>query len=226
MKKSIILRAAALALAVVMTAVLFAACKPKDEKVILGKWETVADLSKLGGEELEQLTTEIGDIDLSGLTLKMSIEFKEDGTYATDIDKASADAALGTLIERMTPAITETLKKAIAESMGMDASSLSDEDLDSFMSMAGMGSLADFVGSITEEIDSDKLIEESTTKGRYLLKDGKLYTTDSVDEEVGDKADVVIYELSATELKISAENEDDVPEGMKGMLPMTFTKVG
>ena len=226
MKRSIVLRALALALVLMMTAALFAACGQKDEKVILGKWETVVDLSKLGGEELEDLTNDIGELDLSGITLKMSVEFKEDGTYTTDIDKASADAALGTLVERMTPAITETLKKSIAESMGMDASSLTDEDLDSFMSMAGLGSLEDFVGSITEEIDSDKLIEESVTNGRYQLKDGKLYTTDSVDEQIGEDSDVTLYQLTPTTLTVTPENEDDVPESMKGMLPLTFTKLG
>lgn len=61
MKRSIVLRALALALVLMMTAVLFAACGQKDEKVILGKWETVVDLSKLGGEELEDLMNDIGE---------------------------------------------------------------------------------------------------------------------------------------------------------------------
>jgi hypothetical protein len=87
MKKIRMTRVLALAMALVM-ALALVACggtksgpKKTDEELIVGKWETNIDFGKVmedamkeGGDEAQML----GDVDFSGITMKMNAEFKAD----------------------------------------------------------------------------------------------------------------------------------------------------
>ena len=57
-----------------------------------------------------------------------------------------------------------------------------------------------------------------------MLKDGKLYTSNALDEEITEQSDIDLYELSGNTLKLtSQQNQEDVPDFMK---EITFTRVG
>ncbi len=223
MKKNVI-RIAALAVLLVMTAALFTACAQKDEKVILGKWQTVVDFGSVAVDEMDELKEQFGDFDLSGITMTMFLEFSEDGTYNLSLEKESAEKAMKEMVERMKPAFENMLKSLIAEMSGVDVSAVTDEQINAMLTLMEVGSMDEFVNSMTEDMDTEEMLKDANKSGKYLLKDGKLYMSDSVDKEPAD-GDLVKYELTPKQLKLDAENKDDVPEELSALLPLVFTQV-
>lgn len=223
MKK--VLRIAAIALVLVIAAAVFTACGQNDAKLIIGKWRTTVELGKLSAEDFEEYSEAIGDLDLTGVNVDMIIEFKEDGTYAGRVDKDSAKAAFDEIFVRMKPAMIEMMKSEMGEMMSVDPAELTEESINALLSMAGLGSIDEMLNSVVEEMDMDSLLNENSSEGRYMLRKGKLYTTESLEKEPTVESDLVLYKLTPTTLTIDAEKGADVPESMEGMLPMTFTKV-
>ena len=75
-----------------------------------------------------------------------------------------------------------------------------------------------------KEINPSEIFSEAAAEGKYMLKDGKLYTSNALDEEITEQSDIDLYELSGNTLKLtSQQNQEDVPDFMK---EITFTRVG
>lgn len=225
MKKTF-LRAAALTLVLVMAAALFAACGQDDGKLILGRWTATAEGGKYAAEDFEEYGEYLDGLDLSDITLKLYMEFKEDGTYTAEIDEESAKAAVDAMFERMKPAFADMMKKEMAESMEMDPEEMTDETFNSLLSMAGLGSMDDIFDSMKADMDPEEIFGDSSSSGKYMLKDGKLYMSDSPDEAADEETDCVSCKLTPATLTLDAAENEEVPEGLEDMLPITFTKLG
>lgn len=229
MKKTKIIRAAAILMLLAMAATAFVGCKKSDAKLIVGKWQTTVNIEKALGDELQEMTDELGSIDLSDITLTVNIEFKEDGTYTAGIDKASGQEAVDKMFAAMTPVITNMFKTQLAGELDMDPSEITDEMLNELLAQAGMPytSIQGFIDYLKSDVDTDEMFNEAASEGKYILKDGKIYMSDSLEEEATENSDATKYEFTdATNLKLEPDNPDDVPEGMKDLLPLTFKKVG
>ena len=228
MKKTSIIRLAALALAVLMAAALFAGCTKKvtDAERIIGRWETEFDAAKAAQEALEAEGEGYEGVSFSDIMIKLQIEFKEDGTYSSAIDQDSAKAAIDKIGEQKVPMIRELFTAKIAEALEVDPSTLTDDDVLPYLSMFGITSYEDFAKMITDEMKPEDIIADANMSGKYLIKDGKLYMSDSADEEATEASDVVAYEFAEDgTLKINAAEGEEIPEGMENMLPLTFTKI-
>ena len=227
MKKTNLFRAAALALAALFVISAFAACaKVPDTKKILGKWETVVDISKLINDSMKEGDDagELGNLEFKDITMKLFVEFNEDGTYKSSADKESVDAAMDKFKEQLVPMLTDVFKKSVAEAFGKDASEVTDDEVNSFLALLGMTSMEDMAEMMLEEMRPEDLYKEMESTGKYMLKDGVLYTTDSADEEATEESDCCAYELQDKTLKLNAKEGEEAPEGLKEMLPLTFTK--
>ena len=230
MKKNHVSRILAMAMALVMILCAFTGCgkssQKQDESLIIGKWQTSVDLAGVMDEALKDsdMTEEaeiFGDTDLSGITMLLNMEFKEDGTYTVSLDNASGEDAVKQMAQRMIPALKEYLRGVYASSTGADASAVTDEELDLLLPQMGMESWDDMGEMIMGEIDTDEMFAEANSAGKYMLKDGKLYTTDSVDEEATVLSEASEYELSENSLKLMSKG-DDVPSFLE---ELNFTRV-
>lgn len=227
MKKTCLFRAAAAALALLFAAAAFAACaKVPDSKKIVGKWETTVDISKMINDSLKEgeAAEELGDVEFKDISIKLFVEFKEDGTYKSSADEESVNAALDKVVEQLVPMLTDIFKTAVAETFGKDASEVTDEEIGSFLALLGMSSMEDMARMMREEMDMADLTGDLEDEGKYMLKDGVLYTTDSVSEEPTEASDGAAYELADKTLKLSVKDGKDAPEGLEEILPLTFTK--
>lgn len=228
MKKTSIIRLAALALAVLMAAALFAGCTKKvtDAERIIGKWETEFDAAKAAQEALEESGEGYEGVSFSNIIIKLQLEFKEDGTYSSAIDEDSAKAAIDKLGEQMVPMIRQLFTAQIADALGVDASTLTDDDVLPYLSLFGITSYEDFAKMLTDEMKPEDLVADANMSGKYMLKEGKLYMSDSADEEATEESDVLAYEFAEDgTLKLNTAEGEEIPEGMEDMLPLTFTKI-
>lgn len=228
MKKTSIIRLAALVIAVMMAMSLLAGCTKKvtDAERIIGRWETEFDAAKAVQEALANESEEYSGITFSDLMIKLRIEFKEDGTYSTAIDEDSAKAVITKIGEQMVPMIREIFTAQIAEALEVDPSTLTDDDVLPYLSLLGITSYEDFAKMITDEMKPEEIVADADMSGKYMLKDGKLYMSDSADKEATEESDVVAYAFSEDgTLKMDAAEGTEVPENMKDMLPLTFTKI-
>lgn len=228
MKKTSIIRLAALVIAVLMAMPLLAGCTKKitDAERIIGRWETEFDASKAAQEAIEDAGDEYEGISFSDLMIKLQVEFKEDGTYTTAIDEDSAKAAITKIGEQLVPAIRQIFVKEIAEALGADPDSLTDDDVMPYLSLFGITSFEDFAALMTEDMKPEDLVEDANMSGKYMLKDGKIYMSESVDEEATEQGEPVAYAFNEDgTLKLDAVEGTEASESLKDMLPLTFTKI-
>ena len=76
------------------------------------------------------------------------------------------------------------------------------------------------------DMDPEAIFGDSSSGGKYMLKNGKLYMSDSLDEAADEDADCVSCKLTPATLTLDAAENEEVPEGLEDMLPITFTKLG
>ena len=221
MKNNRMTRLLALVLMLAMMVGAFAGCggkagdksggsKKTDEELIVGKWQTDLDFQKLADSMAAEGEEMMGDIDLSGVSMKLGIEFKADGTYAVEMDQASAESAMKQLVEKMIPMIKEEIKQQMG---GME---VTDEMMDSMLAMFGVDSWDALGEMFLQELD----LSEANVSGKYLLKDGKLHMSTSAD---GDPAaeEGGAYTVSEKTLTLTLPGEE-----MAALKELTFNRVG
>ncbi len=179
-------------------------------ETIIGKWQAKIDCAEMMKESLEgdETTEMFASADFSGITMLLFMEFNEDGTYSLNLDKASGEDAMKQMASRMIPVFKEYLRQEYASAVSVDPSEVTDEELDSLLPSIGVESWDGLADMMMQEIDTDEMFSEANKAGKYLLKDDKLYTTDSVDEEATEQSEVDLYELSGNSLKIHSQSED------------------
>lgn len=168
-----------------------------DEELIIGQWEADINfneqlLAAINGGDGDEMDEMMEYFDLSGLTLKLGMEFKNDGTAAMTFSDADAQAFVEKYIEIMRDG-TVAYMKAVAEENGMT--------WEDYLASAGMTE-QEFADLFTQELDTDELkkgfMDEITDSvGYYKIENGKLYMADSKDFE---DEDGVEYKLTAKTL--------------------------
>jgi len=226
MKKIRMARVLAVVLMLTMVVTAFVGCGGKSnktpEELIVGKWESVIDFQKVmeSAMESEDDASMLEGIDFSGITMKMGAEFKADGTYAVNVDKESGETAMKQMVEKLVPALKEMIKQEIIAS-GTDASEVTDEMLDGMLAMFNVDSWDALGDMFIEEMDTDEIFGEINSAGKYLIKDGKLYLSQTAD---GDPAQEEGAEFTVTDKNLTFKAPgEDTPEYLR---ELTFNRVG
>ena len=222
MKNIRLARVLAIVLMLAMVIGAFAGCgKKTDEELIRGKWAATIEFEKAMEAVLSESDADMfKDLDFSDISMDMNLEFKEDGTYAISVEKENAENAVKTMMERMVPALKEAIRTALAEGSGVDASEVTDEMMDSVLAYFGVDSWDAMAEVFMEQVDTDEMLKNINQTGKYLIKDGKLYT--STDDKDPAETEGQTYELNGKTLKITLAGKD-VPDFMK---ELTFQRVG
>ena len=198
MKKT--LTAVSLLMAVVLVAMSCVACGGFGKKDLVGKWTASIDFDKLptssmgSSEEEKEMIAEMME-SLKGVSVKLTITFKDDDTTELQIDKASAEL----LAEKMKGVMEQTMRSML------EAQGITGDMLES----AVQASLAEFDASALSE----------PKKGKYDFADGKLYLF----EETKDEKQYLEIEGSSSEIKVTkVVGESDYVND--AMLPFVLTK--
>ena len=198
--KGLIRTLAAVLLAALLVPSLFACTKKTDEQLIVGSWTGEIDYT-------EQMKATVnanpdpmfGSVEVEDFKLKVTVEFKEDGTYSALADEESFKAATRKLIEQITPQL-KTIITSLLSAFG--GSELTDEQMLEMLEISSWDELADQV--LDKGFNSDL----GTASGKWELRDGKLYMTDSVDKAVDDSCLIGAYELTDTALKLNLDGSN------------------
>ena len=193
--------------ALMLMSCLLAACGDKEEKSgsLVGTWEGSVDMTDTLTEALK---SELGDgfSIKNPITMKLSMEFKDDGTMKCVLDaKDFASQIVNVMID------------AVVEQSGQTREELEESMKDSLDGM----SFEEYMGKMmnTDAMVSSMGMEDITCS--YKLEDGKLYTWESGEEM--DEKEYMLAKLDGSKLTLDAEEGVNV-EGLEGMLPLELTK--
>lgn len=222
MKKNRLTRVLALVLMLAVAACAFAGCGKKPEELIVGKWATVIDFQKVMEAGMDKDDAEVlAEMDFSGITMNMSAEFRADGTYATEVDKESAENAMKQMIEKLVPALKEMVRKEIADGGSMDPGDVTDEMIDQMLAVFQVKSWDELGDLFVQEMDPEKAFENADFDGKYLIKDGKLYLSHDAESDPAEQEGTE-FSVNARTLTLKLQGKD-VPDFMKELV---FKRVG
>ncbi len=208
----------------------FSGCAPTDAERFQGKWEIQLDMARAMQKSIESADSEDGEeimkfCDFKDLPIKMVMEFKEDGTYASTVDEASLEATL----EKISDIIIAGLEAYFADQIKQAGLNMTVEQLLQ-MSGTSLDVLAEeFDKEIKKALDEEKL--EMNSVGTYKVEDGKLYTSDDLETEI-DMSEYMTYEIvDDTQIKLvesvcgDEEMTEEEREVMEAMLPLILKKI-
>lgn len=208
MKKRIALL---LSLVLVLSALLCACGSEKDK--LVGTWNTTIDMAESFNQELAADPEMAEYLSLESLEVGYTLTFSEDDTFALTVDTASMDAAAVTLAETM----TEGMKKYFADAFAAEGIEM---DVDAALAAMGMD-LDALVDELMAEIFTEEAYAEMNVSGKYKVEGGKLYLSESVDEEPSTDA-YNPYTLDGSTLTLEAGTDADGE--MAYLFPMVLTR--
>lgn len=209
MKKRIAL---VLCLVLALSAVLCGCGTEKDK--LLGSWTTTIDMAAMFNEELAAEPEMAEYLSVETLEIGFQLTFNEDDTYALTVDPTTMDAAAETLGQ----VVSEGMRKYFSDALAAQGIEM---DIDEALAAMGMD-LDALVEEMKDEVFSEEAVAEMNVEGRFKVEDGKLYLTESVDEEpVGGEYNT--YTLDGDKLTLDAGSEAD--SDMAFMFPMVLERV-
>lgn len=224
MKKSL-LRAAALALALIFASLASACGKKGENDRIAGKWTAPMELKSAIEAELAESGEALPKMDFSGIRAALILEFRQDGTYSACLDKAGLNAAIEEMVGRMIPAVKEAFRTELASAEGKQPDEIGEEELALYLGALNIGSWDEFADALAARINPDELAKRADRTGRFLLKDGRLYMSASTNEQPGEGGEYCLCELTENGLLLKAPGEASAAPAMFGdMLPVTFVR--
>ena len=189
-----------------------------EQKKFVGSWEATIDLTDFINQGIAEDEEMAEYLEMEEFALVMKVTFKEDGTYKMYVDEKSAEKAF------------ESAKKDFKQGMN--------EYFEDYIDSTGLGLTVDEVlessgvdmDSLVEEAFGEELynslVKEMASEGKFEAKDGKLYLSDGLDNDI-DEDEYDTYEISNNELKLIESFGDDEEDSIeRDLYPMTFKKVG
>ncbi len=183
------------------------------DKAVVGTWRTELDMTDIINQGLTEADAE-EFVKISDFSIALVLELKDDGTYAMSVDRAALEDSLEDVKRQVKEGITGYLEDLIEEE-GLDMTV--DEAL-FYMDM----SLDDLVDSAFDKEDIDEMADSFKSEGQYKARNGKFYTSDSLNEEPG--LGYESYTLEDDVLTLD-EGTTDVPDEIKQFVPMRFVRV-
>ena len=194
----------ALLLAMMMVAALFAGCGSKgnkesaekdtrsDAEKIVGTWKGEVDMSDV-------MQAQAGDeMEIKDFKVEVTYEFKEDGTYATQVSEESVGKAMESLIDSLLPYLKENMKTE-AEALGMSVDQL----------LEAYGMTEDDLGELMlSMVDTSSMMDNLKREGKYQVKDGKIYINADTQEEL-DESTYGEYTLKGDTLTLTVNQDGE-----------------
>lgn len=195
----------------------FAACSREDpdNKAAVGTW--LSDEIEFGeylNESIAGADAEMAEYyDFSGIKLSIEYSLNGDKTYAYSIEDSCRTA------------YDEKVRAAVAEGAQAQFGALGTElnmTADEVLAATGYGSVVSFTDAMMESFGADAFSSGFERSGSWLMKDGKLITTDTPDESIAENGRYVLYTLDGDTLTL------DVPDSYDGadsfLYPISFTR--
>lgn len=197
-----------------------AGCGGGDEaKKLVGSWQAGINMADEINGEFDDDPIMAEHLHVDDFNLKMNFDFREDGTYTLAIDSDSMTAALAGVKETLRTGLDGYFKEVLAqEGLG----DLEGMDLDQVLGSLGVN-IDDMLDELLSEEDFAALAEDSAQEGKYMVKGGKIYLSDDVNEAADDNCGYYAYTLSGSELQLtdsSMESDEDLAD----YFPLVFQK--
>lgn len=211
MKKRI---AVLLCLVMVFSMCLCACSNEKD--AILGSWKGSMDMADIVNNETAAGDPEMAEyMKLDKFELAFIMTFNEDDTFSMVVDEAALETEVDAVADKMVAGMMEYMVAMLAE-QGLEMTA------EEVMAMSGL-TVEDLKAEFLASIDLDEMFGEVNTYGKFKVKDGRLYTSDSVDAE----ADPLVYELYTIEgNSLTIDKGNGMDSDGDFAYPMTFQKIG
>lgn len=217
-------RAMALLLAALMLMTALTGCLGKsDEELMVGRWDTAADVSNLVKEHVLDFDGDFAAADFAGLTLTCRLELRDDGTYTANVAEDGMEGLKQALVARLVPLLKDRIRAELAKAQKVEPEAITDEQLEGYVGMVGMGTWEEMCGIFVDMMGLDTLFVTDGFAGRYLLREGRLCLSGSDDAEVGGDSWSAAYRVSGTELTLE-DGDDSVLPDFAGKFPMAFTR--
>lgn len=220
-KRKSIIYCISVVMVLVMT--LLAGCGSKGG-TLLGSWESDIDIADSIKQSMEQTDGEMAKdavteemleyINIDSCYIKLIYTFNDDGTYKSYVDEEKAKESIESVKDNVASGIRKYLEDYI-KSSGLSIS------VDELLEQSGI-SIDELVNEAFGDENIQSIIDSAASEGKYEARDGKLYMSESLDEEI-DENKYETYELSSNKLKIIDGFEDD-GEGMD-IYPVTFSRI-
>lgn len=197
----------------------FAGCgksKSGDKEQFVGSWKATLDMTDVLNESLRE---GIGDdemadyFEIEKFSFDVLFTFNDDGTYSTDVDQASLDKSAEAMREGVKDGLINYFEAMIDE-MELEMS------VDELLELSKI-SMDDLLEEAMPPDLFDDVVKEFKLKGNWKAENGKLYTTDSLSDDVN-KSGYELYEITDDGIKLSLVDES---EDESGVFPMLLKKV-
>lgn len=197
-------------------------CGASQKDALLGTWEATLDLTEMMNEEM-QMDEEMAEyITVSDFSLKMVMTFNEDDTYSMNIDKASVEAAMESMMGDLEAGMTKYFEDMLTE-MGM-----TDVSVDDLLAEMGMSMDQLMEESYAAAMEEEDLFGELDAEGNFKVKDGKIFLSDgkdyAVDENVYDTYTLENGVLTLTET-VDPDMDDETAKFVEAMYPIAFLRL-
>lgn len=195
----------------------FAGCNGGDKDSFIGSWKTTINLDEIINESIAGEDEDMADyFKIEDFNLTMLYTFNEDGTYTVAADKDATRESFEKMRDALSAGLTDYLKAMLAsEGVSMD--------IDDLLALNGT-SLEEMMDSILSDEALDEMVAEMETTGNWKAEKGKLYTTESVDDDF-DESEYETYTITSGKLTLKEAVGDDVPEEAMALYPIVLTKV-
>ena len=218
MKKS---RMMALVLALAMLLVLATGCG--DQDTFVGSWSATLDMADQLNKTLAAGDPETAEyIQLDDVTLTIAYTFNKDGTYSMKLDEDSIDEAYESIKESLSKGMETYLVEAVKQQNGLTMA------IGEILAQMGVSSMDELINGVMSKADFTSALGDFSSEGKYEVKDGKLYTSDSLDTAISETEYETYEILSDTQIKLikpygeKAEDEEMV----EAYYPAILKKVG
>lgn len=166
---------------------------------LIGTWTGNVDMTALINEAMIASDETLADyFQFSNLYFTVNMTFTEDGTCSLAFDSASLEALLDDILTQMEPGMTKLLEELV-DYYGYDTT------VEELLESMGYSTMAAY---LEDQMNPAALLEDMDTmdqEGNYLVQDGILYMSGSLDEEaVVDENNTTPYTLENGVLTIEA----------------------
>ena len=193
--------------------------KSGDKEKFVGTWNATLDMTDVLNESLREGIAEEDEtmadyFSVDKFDFVVEFTFNEDGTYSTTVDEASLNRSSDALKASVKDGLMRYFEDMVAE-MDLD---MSVEDL---LDLSGRSIDALLDEALPTDLFDD-VLDEFRLKGNWKAENGKLHTTESVDESI-DKNAYELYEFTSNgDIKLSLVDDS---EDESGVFPMILKKV-
>lgn len=195
----------------------FAACSREDpdNESAVGTWlSEEIEFGEYLNESIAGADAEMAEYyDFSGIKLSIVYTLNDDKTYAYSVE----DSCRADYDKKVRAAVSEGAEAqfgTLGEELDMTA--------DEVLAATGYGSVESFTDAMMESFGADAFSTGFERSGSWLMKDGKLITTDTPDESIAQNGKYVLYKLDGDTLTL------DVPDTYDGadsfLYPISFTR--